>query len=155
MSKTVGIVRNIDKLGRVVLPMETRRCLRMDVGDPLEINMQEDSIILRKYQPKKLTSAMAQRYANILEDEFGVDVVITDPDFKVVASTNSEEFPLGTEIIFEETDDVSSFVVTNSESEDNETYGYVYSIEAKLTQRDIKIVRTILNCMENELRDRG
>ena len=49
--KTTGIVRRIDELGRVVLPVELRRTLGLDVRDPVEIFVEEDAIILRKYQP--------------------------------------------------------------------------------------------------------
>jgi len=49
--KTTGIVRRIDELGRVVLPVELRRTLGLDVRDPVEVFVEEDTIILRKYHP--------------------------------------------------------------------------------------------------------
>lgn len=49
--KSTGIVRRIDELGRIVLPVELRRTLGLDVRDPVEVFVEEDSIILRKYQP--------------------------------------------------------------------------------------------------------
>ena len=49
--KTTGIVRRIDELGRVVLPVELRRTLGLDVRDPVEVFVEEDCIVLRKYQP--------------------------------------------------------------------------------------------------------
>lgn len=49
--KSIGIVRKIDELGRVVLPMELRRVLDMKNGEPLEIFVDGDSIMLRKYTP--------------------------------------------------------------------------------------------------------
>ena len=49
--KSTGIVRKVDELGRIVLPIELRRTLDIDVKDPLEIYVSEDSIILKKYQP--------------------------------------------------------------------------------------------------------
>lgn len=49
--KSTGIVRRIDDLGRVVIPMELRRTLGITEGDPLEIFVDGDKIILRKYQP--------------------------------------------------------------------------------------------------------
>lgn len=49
--KSTGIVRKVDDLGRVVLPIELRRTLNIDIKDPIEIFMDEDSIILKKYQP--------------------------------------------------------------------------------------------------------
>ena len=49
--KFTGIVRKVDELGRVVLPVELRRSLNIDVRDSLEIFVDEESIILKKYQP--------------------------------------------------------------------------------------------------------
>ena len=49
--KSTGIVRKVDELGRIVLPIELRRTLDIDVKDPLEIYVNEESIILKKYQP--------------------------------------------------------------------------------------------------------
>ena len=49
--KSTGIVRRIDELGRVVLPVDLRRAFDLDVRDPVEVFVDEDAIILRKYQP--------------------------------------------------------------------------------------------------------
>ncbi len=49
--KSTGIVRRIDELGRVVLPIELRRTLDIDIKDSLEIYVDNDSIILKKYAP--------------------------------------------------------------------------------------------------------
>ncbi|AWG44744.1 AbrB/MazE/SpoVT family DNA-binding domain-containing protein [Priestia filamentosa] len=51
--KSTGIVRKIDQLGRVVLPKELRRNLSIEKNDPLEIFVDKDQIILRKYQYHK------------------------------------------------------------------------------------------------------
>lgn len=47
--KDTGVVRKVDELGRFTLPMELRRKLNIEVGDPLEVFVNEDSIILKKY----------------------------------------------------------------------------------------------------------
>lgn len=49
--KSTGIVRKVDELGRIVLPIELRRTLDIAERDPLEIYMEGDSIVLRKYEP--------------------------------------------------------------------------------------------------------
>jgi len=49
--KTTGIVRKVDELGRVVLPIELRRSMNIDVRDSLEIYVDGDLIILKKYEP--------------------------------------------------------------------------------------------------------
>jgi transcriptional pleiotropic regulator of transition state genes len=49
--KSTGIVRKVDELGRVVIPIELRRILNINTGDPVEIYVDEDIIILQKYSP--------------------------------------------------------------------------------------------------------
>lgn len=49
--KAVGIVRKVDELGRIVLPIETRNLLGIKTRDALEIYIDNDSIVLRKYEP--------------------------------------------------------------------------------------------------------
>lgn len=49
--KSTGIVRRVDELGRIVLPIEMRRTLNIEEKDSLEIYVEGDNVILRKYQP--------------------------------------------------------------------------------------------------------
>lgn len=49
--KVTGIIRRVDELGRIVLPIELRRSLEIEERDPVEIFMQDDTVILRKYRP--------------------------------------------------------------------------------------------------------
>lgn len=49
--KSTGIVRKLDELGRITLPIELRRTLGVSERDPLEIFVDEDKIVLRKYEP--------------------------------------------------------------------------------------------------------
>lgn len=49
--KSTGIVRKVDELGRVVIPIELRRTLGIDLKDPVEIFIDGDQIILKKYKP--------------------------------------------------------------------------------------------------------
>ena len=49
--KSIGIVRKVDELGRIVLPIELRRTMNIDVKDSLEIYVDGNNIILRKYAP--------------------------------------------------------------------------------------------------------
>ena len=49
--KSTGIVRKVDELGRIVIPKEIRKTFRIEVKDELEIYVEEDRIILKKYEP--------------------------------------------------------------------------------------------------------
>ena len=59
--KSTGIVRRIDELGRVVLPIELRRTLNLEVRDPMEIFMEGDTIVLRKYEAACLFCGSARQ----------------------------------------------------------------------------------------------
>ena len=50
--KATGIVRNLDNLGRVTLPIELRRSLNLELRDPVEIYVDGDNIVLKKYEPR-------------------------------------------------------------------------------------------------------
>ena len=84
--KATGIVRRIDDLGRVVIPKEIRRTMRIREGDPLEIYTdREGEVIFKKYSPIGELSAFAAEYADTLHRTCGLAVVITDRD-AVIAS---------------------------------------------------------------------
>ena len=86
--KATGIVRRIDDLGRVVIPKEIRRTLRLREGTPLEIfTDREGEIILKKYSPMAELGAFARQYADALASGSGCIVCICDRD-QVLAATN-------------------------------------------------------------------
>lgn len=79
--KATGIVRRIDDLGRVVIPKEIRRTLRIREGDPLEIfTDREGEIILKKYSPISELGDFAQEYADSIYQSTKQSVCITDGD---------------------------------------------------------------------------
>lgn len=79
--KATGIVRRIDDLGRVVIPKEIRRTLRVREGTPLEIfTDREGEIILKKYSPMVELTAFAVQYAEAMAQATGYMVCITDRD---------------------------------------------------------------------------
>lgn len=85
--KATGIVRRIDDLGRVVIPKEIRRTLRIREGDPLEIFVSRGSeIILKKYSPISELGQFATEYAEALFDSLHVPTFITDRDEIIAVS---------------------------------------------------------------------
>jgi AbrB family transcriptional regulator (stage V sporulation protein T) len=79
--KATGIVRRIDDLGRVVIPKEIRRTLRIREGDPLEIfTDREGGVILKKYSPIGELSDFSKGYAESLQQTIGNIVIICDKD---------------------------------------------------------------------------
>ena len=63
--KATGIVRKVDELGRIVLPMELRRTLGIQKEDPVEIFVDDNTIILRKYEPACIFCGSAVEVSNI------------------------------------------------------------------------------------------
>ncbi|MFW6006954.1 MAG: stage V sporulation protein T [Halanaerobiales bacterium] len=85
--KATGIVRRIDDLGRVVIPKEIRRTMRIREGEPLEIFVdREGEVILKKYSPIGELSDFAQEYADALSEETGHAVFVLDRDVVVAVS---------------------------------------------------------------------
>ncbi len=85
--KATGIVRRIDDLGRVVIPKEIRRTLRIREGDPLEIFTDADGgVIFKKYSPVGELSGFASQYADVLYRTAGLPVLICDCDHIVAAA---------------------------------------------------------------------
>ena len=79
--KATGIVRRIDDLGRVVIPKEIRRTMRIREGDPLEIYTdREGEVIFKKYSPIGELAAFAGQYAETLHKTCGLAVAICDRD---------------------------------------------------------------------------
>ena len=85
--KATGIVRRIDDLGRVVIPKEIRRTLRIREGDPLEIYTATDGeVIFKKYSPVGELSAFSAQYADVLSRISNMPTVICDKDHVVAAA---------------------------------------------------------------------
>ncbi|MDY0410006.1 stage V sporulation protein T [Virgibacillus soli] len=90
--KATGIVRRIDDLGRVVIPKEIRRTLRIREGDPLEIFIdREGEVILKKYSPISELGNFAQEYADALFDSLHFPVFISDRDEIIAVAGDSKK----------------------------------------------------------------
>ncbi len=90
--KATGIVRRIDDLGRVVIPKEIRRTMRIREGDPLEIYTDNNGeVIFKKYSPIGELSTFAAQYAESLVKGTQLSVVICDRDHCVAAAGISKK----------------------------------------------------------------
>ena len=87
--KATGIVRRIDDLGRIVIPKEIRKTLKVKEGMPLEIYTdQEGGIILKKYLPFSEFTSLAEEYAECMVQQTGASALITDRE-KVIAAAGA------------------------------------------------------------------
>jgi len=90
--KATGIVRRIDDLGRVVIPKEIRRTLRIREGDPLEIFVDRDGeVILKKYSPISELGDFAREYAESLFESTSHITMISDRDNIIAVSGASKK----------------------------------------------------------------
>ena len=90
--KATGVVRRIDDLGRVVIPKEIRKTLRIKEGEPLEIfTDREGQVILKKYSPIGELSEFAVGYAETLSKTTGHIACITDKDTVIAVSGGAKK----------------------------------------------------------------
>ena len=92
--KATGIVRRIDDLGRVVIPKEIRRTMRIREGDPLEIyTNREGEVIFKKYSPIGEINSFASQYAETLFRTCNLEILICDRDAVIaLAGVSKKEY---------------------------------------------------------------
>ena len=78
--KSTGIVRRVDVLGRIVIPKELRRMLKINEGDPMEIFVEREEIVLKKYSPLLNSDDLSNGIAQTLATRTGHTVLICDRD---------------------------------------------------------------------------
>lgn len=86
--KTTGVIRRIDELGRIVIPKEIRKKLRIKNGESLEIFVENDDIVLKKYSPIENLETVANKYVDIFNQVIKHNIIVTDRD-KVIAMAGS------------------------------------------------------------------
>ena len=90
--KATGIVRRIDDLGRVVIPKEIRRTMRIREGDPLEIYTdREGEVIFKKYSPIGELQSFAAQYADTLQKTSSMPIIICDRDAVIATAGVSKK----------------------------------------------------------------
>ncbi|NLC16952.1 MAG: AbrB/MazE/SpoVT family DNA-binding domain-containing protein [Clostridiales bacterium] len=100
--KATGIVRRIDELGRVVIPMEIRRTMKIREGDPLEIFTDSNGeLILRKYSPMESIEGYAVFLADSIAETVETGVIICDKDVIVAVSNLPKKEYIGQNITAE------------------------------------------------------
>jgi len=97
--KATGIVRRIDELGRVVIPKELRRTMKIREGDPLEIFTDNiDGLVLKKYSPAKEMAHFAEKLAESISDSSGLSVLISDKETIIAVSGVQKKDYIGSAI---------------------------------------------------------
>src|SRR5690554_683786 len=97
--KATGVVRRIDDLGRIVIPKEIRRSLRIREGDSLEIYTDgTNSITFKKYSPVESINNFIFQYVEALNVSSKKDIIITDTEKIVAVSGNVKKDLIGKKI---------------------------------------------------------
>lgn len=96
--KTTGVVRRIDDLGRIVIPKEMRRTLRIRDGESLEIFVEDEMIALKKYSSMSDLNDLSDNLVNTINQVISKDVLITDRDKVISISGNLKSKYLGNSI---------------------------------------------------------
>ena len=94
--KETGILRRIDELGRIVIPKEIRKKLKIREGDNLDIFVEEDSVILRKYSPLNDLEIILEILLDAVKRNYNNSIDVTDMN-RIIASSKSE-LPVGEDI---------------------------------------------------------
>ncbi|MBQ6380163.1 MAG: AbrB/MazE/SpoVT family DNA-binding domain-containing protein [Clostridia bacterium] len=137
--KATGIVRRIDDLGRVVIPKEIRKTLRLRDGDALEIfTDSQGEVIFKKYSPIGEMSSFAAAYAEAMNVNASVPVIISDND-RIVASSGVAKREVFDKPISKKIEELLEQRRSYSSSESEES---VYPIEG--SERKASIVYPII-----------
>ena len=96
--KMTGIIRRIDDLGRIVIPKELRKSLRIKNGDSLEIFVDQEDIILKKYSPIESIEEAAIKYVEGFNQVIKHNVIVTDKDKVIAVSGELKKKYLGKKI---------------------------------------------------------
>lgn len=116
--RATGIVRRIDDLGRIVLPKEIRKNLKIKEGDMLEIYVQDNGIImLEKYEPMDSLVKLAEQYVEVLSNLIELNVCITTDSYVISSAGKSKKEYLRKDLSEEVVDILNERIVWSSKNE--------------------------------------
>lgn len=140
--KSTGVVRRIDELGRIVIPKEIRKNLRIKNGDSLEIFLDDETIILKKYSQIESLEMLAENYVETFNQVMKHNIIVTDRDKVIAIAGNLKKKFLGkpiSEFTDRSIERRDSFVERQKKNvsfiEDNEEFCY-YSFSSIVNNGD-------------------
>ena len=154
------MIRRIDELGRVVIPKEIRRSMRLGEGAELEIIADEESLVLKKYSALSDLASVAKGYVEVLAKETGGKVIICDRDRVLcqVGMGEIEDIPLAMERAINERrkglislEKVSCPAYVEPLLTGGDLLGGIALIKTELTQDDIAKVGLVRRLLESQL----
>lgn len=169
--KTTGIVRRIDELGRIVIPKEVRTRLKMDSGDPVDIAVEDDRVVLSKFYPLNHDSQLVKNFCDSLKEVYNCDIIITDIN-KIVYNTINPEYNsdnLDSEFLKrvnsyldKELSSLNKICVSDNYCFDKdaiiykidleqELYGYLIITDVMISKKDKDVAQLVLNYLKKTL----
>ena len=136
--KTTGVIRRIDELGRIVIPKEIRKNLRIKNGDSLEIFLESDNIILKKYSQLETIENVSVDYVEAFNTIIKHNIIVTDRDKVIAVSGPLKKKYLGKEISKE----VEDIINKRRTTIDNETQDI--QITEKLSEECKYIISSVI-----------
>ncbi len=172
--KATGVVRRIDELGRIVIPKEIRKTLHIKEGENLEIYIDNETIILKKYSTIHNLNELAQTLTDSISNLIKQNVFITDNDNVVAVSGDLKKHYLGEKISDEMEEhikkrnqilesDKKGLKITEKEEEGSYTYApiiangdalgmvLILSKEDALSEKEEQIVKIVANFLSKHL----
>ena len=169
--KSTGVVRRVDELGRIVIPKEVRKRLKIDSGDLVDIYVDDVNVILTKFHPLNHDAKMIANFCDSLKSAYNVDIVVTNltniiySTFKdvVINSELDQEFLKRINSFLEK--EISSFNKLNITSDycinrgaiiyniavNNELYGYLIILDSMISKKQKDIAAFILDYLNKIL----
>lgn len=178
--KSTGIVRRIDELGRIVIPKEVRKTLKIKSGDPIEIYINENTIILNKYSPITANVKDVEELCQTLKKVGEKSVLITDAEKVVCTSSDiksyenmpitkyaskiisekksliigKEEFKENVKLFENESDEIKSKLLVPIENSSGEALGLIAMLDNdenfKFGTTEIKLLRLASKLLQDK-----
>lgn len=171
--KATGVVRRIDDLGRIVIPKEIRRNFKINEGDSLEIFVDNNSIVLKKYSLLYDMVELSSKLVDIFKKIYNKNIVITDKEKVIASSKELKKDYLNKELVNsmkEKIEDRNEYLSNNSinlvvngnlvEScflipiiANSDSLGSVVLIDSEITESDKNLVRFINSILIKNIED--
>jgi len=118
--KATGIIRRIDDLGRIVLPKEIRKSLKIKEGDMLEIYVQDNgAIMLEKYEPMDNLAKLADQYVEVIADMTGYTVCASTDSYIISAAGAAKKEYLRKDLSSEVIDILNERIVWSTKNDNS------------------------------------
>lgn len=160
--KSTGIIRRIDELGRIVIPKEIRKKLKIYEGENIEIFINNEQIILQKYSDINNIKDIAQKITDSIFYVLKDTVIITDNEFVIAASGKNRKELIGKKIstdLFKNKKNIidnmkiEGYYKINPITENGDIKGFIILISSEITKEKEQIINVNTNFLSKYLEE--